>query len=39
MQYLRGFENIMLDMVAEEPLLEKLVEMIYAHNLNIGFWC
>lgn len=35
MQYLRGFENLLLDMADEEPLLDRLIETIDEHNLNI----
>jgi len=35
LQYLRGFENCLMDMIDEEPLLDKLIEKIDEHNLNI----
>ena len=30
--YLRGFENMMIDMAMEEPMLWKLIEVLYEHN-------
>lgn len=33
--YLRGFTNLMLDLGSEEPRLEKLIEMVVAHNLEL----
>jgi len=35
LQYLRGFENCLIDMIDDEPLLDKLIDMIDEHNLNI----
>lgn len=35
LQYLRGFENVLMDMADEEPLLYELIEMIDKHNINI----
>ncbi|MDD4593189.1 MAG: uroporphyrinogen decarboxylase family protein, partial [Parabacteroides sp.] len=35
LQYLRGFENLMVDMALEEPLLEELIRKIDEHNLKI----
>lgn len=35
LQYLRGFENAMLDMLEDEPLLNELIEKIDAHNMAI----
>ena len=33
--YLRGFENMMLDMLTEEPMLWKLIDVLYEHNKTI----
>ncbi|HNQ34698.1 MAG TPA: uroporphyrinogen decarboxylase family protein [bacterium] len=33
--YLRGFTNLMLDLGSEEPRLEKLLELVVAHNLEL----
>ncbi len=33
--YLRGFENLMLDFATEAPELERLIEMVTAHNRTI----
>ncbi len=33
--YLRGFENMMVDMATEEPLLWQLIDALYAHNRAI----
>jgi len=33
--YLRGFENLMLDMATDEPRLYQLIDMIVAHSLVI----
>ncbi len=33
--YLRGFENMMIDMVTEHPLLWKLIDALYEHNRTI----
>jgi uroporphyrinogen decarboxylase len=33
--YLRGFENMMLDMALEPPQLNQLIEMLYQHNLTL----
>lgn len=33
--YLRGFENLMVDMATEEPKLDELVETLYGHNKTI----
>ena len=33
--YLRGFENLMLDMATAEPRLERLIEMIRAYNVGV----
>ncbi len=33
--YLRGFENLMIDMATEEPRLDELVEALYGHNKTI----
>ncbi len=30
--YLRGFENMMIDMITEHPMLWKLIDVIYEHN-------
>ena len=35
LQYLRGFENVMVDMFDEEPKLFELIEMIDKENLKI----
>jgi len=35
LQYLRGFENLMIDMCTDEPLLSELIEKIDQHNLRI----
>lgn len=35
LQYLRGFENAMMDMYTGEPLLYKLIEKIYEYNVTI----
>ena len=34
--YLRGFENLMLDLVTEPPALRRLIEMVGAHNQTIA---
>lgn len=33
--YLRGFENLMYDMVNEDPRLETLIELVMRHNMTI----
>jgi len=33
--YLRGFESLMLDIVSEEPLLERLIDMVFDFNAQI----
>ncbi|MCP4642528.1 MAG: hypothetical protein GY851_18935 [bacterium] len=33
--YVRGFENMMLDMAVEDPMLWKLIDAIYEHNRAI----
>jgi len=39
LSYLRGFENLMLDMATAEPRLDTLIEMVNAHNRTlIGQW-
>lgn len=35
LQYLRGFENLMLDMIDEEPKLPELIDLIDRENLKI----
>lgn len=35
LQYLRGFENLMVDMFDQEPRLLELIDMIVEHNLKI----
>lgn len=30
--YLRGFENMMIDMATDEPMLQGLIEVLYQHN-------
>lgn len=35
LQYLRGFENLMMDMADEAPELDRLIGMIDEHNLKI----
>lgn len=35
LQYLRGFENVMIDMYTDEPLLNDLIEKIDGHNMKI----
>ena len=35
MYYLRGFENLMIDMATDDPRLPDLVEMLTEHNLQI----
>jgi uroporphyrinogen decarboxylase len=32
LMYLRGFENVMVDMCTEEPMLWRLIEALYEHN-------
>jgi len=34
--YLRGFENLMLDIAADEPRLDPLIELVNAHNRTIA---
>jgi len=33
--YLRGFENFMMDVATEEPLLDRLIEMVLEYNMRI----
>lgn len=33
--YLRGFENLMLDMATEDPRLQTLIDLLVEHNLTI----
>jgi|LSQX01.1.fsa_nt_gb hypothetical protein len=35
LQYLRGFENLMVDMYTDEPMLFQLIDKIDKHNLRI----
>jgi uroporphyrinogen decarboxylase len=35
LQYLRGFENSLIDILTEEPLIEELILKIYQHNEKI----
>jgi uroporphyrinogen-III decarboxylase len=35
MQYIRGFEDLMIDLADEEPMLYKLIDSIDGHNMKI----
>lgn len=35
LEYLRGFENLMLDIAQDEPRLHKLIDLIVDHNMKI----
>ncbi|MHB0997705.1 MAG: uroporphyrinogen decarboxylase family protein [Armatimonadota bacterium] len=35
LQYLRGFDNFMIDVATDEPNLQRLIDMVVEHNLTI----